>query len=578
MKITATEQTAAGRKYVPVPIGNGDLSLIVDYEGSMNQKTYSGGMIPGIRRAGVRFSTVGFQLTPLGYFLIGPESKTEPESWSQTLDTRAGMVSSRCVYTNGTVLESESFCHPERPLICLRRRISGHEPLVFQYILPEDDLMTITGDPSEGIKIKFPGLLGNTEFIRITADKNISFEKNADGWSFSTMEREICIFINFGAEKPNSTFEEYKALSAAAWEKFYAEGRPLPHLSDKIAEVCETSLYHLKISSTKWSIPVGLFDTHWHGRYFGFDESFCADGLIAAGHLAEARKVIEFRYEHLDAARKRAYYYFQKTSDAVRYVWQAVEAPGVETAYPSFWLEHYFHMAIIAETAWNYVQASGDKEFLRDTAYPIIRGCAEFYRIHMLYFHDGKVSVGRCTDLERLGAARENAFMTSCGIIANFRIAAQAAETLGLDPEQTATWRDLADRIAENLANDGTKYIPYPECPDKSIAVLAGLYPFPALPASDPMQKAAVEDFFRNASTAGNMYPTGKSVCAWYAAWMAIAAARLGMKDVALKLIEETAEQTGCFSEIFEIYESGNHPWFTTAEGIFLRAVRELAN
>ena len=45
MKITTTETTAAGRNYVPLPLGNGDLSLQLDFQGSMEQTEYSG-MVP----------------------------------------------------------------------------------------------------------------------------------------------------------------------------------------------------------------------------------------------------------------------------------------------------------------------------------------------------------------------------------------------------------------------------------------------------------------------------------------------------------------------------------------------------
>ena len=43
-------------------------------------------------------------------------------------------------------------------------------------------------------------------------------------------------------------------------------------------------------------------------------------------------------------------------------------------------------------------------------------------------------------------------------------------------------------------------------------------------------------------------------------------------------ILEECAADTGCFSELFEIHETGSHPWFTTAEGVFLEAVMELQN
>jgi hypothetical protein len=71
---------------------------------------------------------------------------------------------------------------------------------------------------------------------------------------------------------------------------------------------------------------------------------------------------------------------------------------------------------------------SGDRTFLESKGYPVISRCADFYQAQAVYeVGGGRVIVGKCTDLERLGAGRENAFMTTCGVIATFTAAADAA-------------------------------------------------------------------------------------------------------------------------------------------------------
>jgi len=72
------------------------------------------------------------------------------------------------------------------------------------------------------------------------------------------------------------------------------------------------------------------------------------------------------------------------------------------------------------------------------------------------------------------------------------------------------------------------------------------------------------------------MYPLGQSLCTWYAGMLAMTLARLDMPDRAAEILRNAVRSTGCFSEIFEIYEIGYRPYFGTAEGIFLQATNEL--
>ncbi len=297
--------------------------------------------------------------------------------------------------------------------------------------------------------------------------------------------------------------------------------------------------------------------------------------MASSGHLSIAKRIPAFWHSHLEAALTRSSLYAGKTDGSARYVWTGIETPGIETS-NGMWTDHIFNMATIALGAYDYCELSGDRDFLRDAAYPVMRGCAEFYRLRAVYrMGDGRVIIGYCTDLERLGAGRLNAFMTTCGAAATFNAAAASADMLGVDADLAGQWRRLAEELLAHLPHDGEKYLPYPDCKEKSIAVLAGLCPFRSLPADNSLMVKAVDDFLA-AGSAGNMYPMGKSICTWYAGWIAIALIRLGRYVQAWRFIEDTANDTGCFSEIYEVHEKHLRPWFSTGEGCFTHAVNEL--
>ena len=577
MLLTTSNRSIDDKSYSPPPLGNGDLQLFIDYQGSMEQTEYRL-ITPGIRRAGIRYDSPTFPLVPFGYFRLRPEGDDAPVRWTQSLDTREAFVTSEAEYADGTVVRSESFCCLTQNIIVLRRRIDGPRKLRVEYHL-DAKRMERTGTPETGLSYRIDGLTQDKGTIHFFADQALVFSGGGTSWTATTPEREICLYLCFGDEEAaharKQGFEGLFREHCEAWDAFHNEGFVnLP--SESIQQVYESSIYHLRITSTRWSLPTGLFDTYWQGHYFAFDESIAGRGFLSAGHFNCTRKITEFRKAQLEAALERVSGYC-KGNGAARYVWETIEVPGLEGAPGGHWLDHYFHMAMVARMAWDNYDYSGDLDFLRDTAYPVIRACAEFHRLQACYDHAGVITIGKCCDLERLGPMRENPFLTSCGAIANFEIAARAAKILDVDSELIPVWLRFARGLRKSLPNDGTKYLPYPGCPERSIAVLGGLVPFPVLPRDDPLQIAAVEDFLTNGrESAGNMYPLGKSVCTWYAVWMAIAHLRMGRPGQTLSMLEETAKDTGCFSEIFEIHEVGMRPWFTTGEGLFVGAVNEL--
>ncbi len=596
MILGCDSKSAQGRNYMPPPIGNGDISAIIDMRGVQRRANYFG-MIPGIRRAGRRYDTRQREMIPFGFV---DDSSGEPAEWTQALDTGNGLVSSKCVYADGSTLESEAFAHLELPVIAFRKTFKGK--YAFSYVLAGNEsertlpkrLETIISTHGNGIDIAYgvSGLDSYRGMISILCERPVKVEVDGNKFSLSIDDGPASFFLIFS---DSMDAEDFHALngklkkkviekgfagllesSSAAWRDFNEEGY-VKLAKRKWQEVYETSLYHLRISSTKWSIPVGLFDTHWQARYFGFDESFCHWGLLRSGHISTAKKVPEFRHSVLEKAKYRAFSYFgQNDADTgARYHWETDEN-GDDATPPGFWLEHIFPMANIALSAWDQYLYSGDMQYLASTGYEIIMRAADFYltqRIHEA--PGGRLIVGSCTDLERLGAGRENAFMTTCGVIATFEAAEEAAALLGKDAAKAERWKEAARRLKESLPVEDGRYVPYPGCPQKSIAVFSGSFPYRCLEPDDRKQLAAIEDFLANEKAYGNMYPVGNSVCVWYAAWKGIAFARLGDMKRARACVEQAASEASCFSEIFEIANPAHHPWFTTAEGSYVQMLVE---
>jgi hypothetical protein len=583
-------------QYIPPPIGNGQLSVMVDMEGIQRQKAWLHNMTPMIWWAGRRYETRMGELIPFGY--IGQDTGTVAE-WRQTLDPIRACTETDCTYEDGRRIRTEAFVHLDLPVLAVRKTFSGTYTFTYTLAQPGADgvlpkQMRILPTPfANGVDINYEVLGQKAYHGRVLLFSDCSAKVKVAGNRFSLTVEDgpasfFLVFVDTISHsdvaraalelREKATAEGFDGLFAshcASWADYWDEGYvrfPEGDLSD----VYNTAQYHLRISTTPWSIPTGIFATHWHGKYFGFDEHFCYLGLATSGHLGISRNVPEFRHKGLPQAIHRAFSYFKQdnTLTGARYHWETDEHGG-ELAPSGFWLEHIFHTANIALSSWYQYRFTGDREFLAEKGYPVISRCADFYRTQHVYEFGERVIIGKCTDLERLGAGRENAYMTTCSAITTFEAAANAARVLGIDEDRAERWQFLADKLRESLPQANGQYVPYPNCPEKSVAVFAGTFPYPAVAVDDPRQERAIADFMIDEKTYGNMYPVGNSVCVWYAGWMGIAFARLGQLDRARICIEQAIGETNCFHEIFEISSPAHHPWFTTAEGSFVQLVNE---
>ena len=566
------------KRYAPIPIGNGDLSLMIDYSGGNDRTdpTYS------LHRAGIRQQAFFSPLFPFGRITQKYSGNSnEVIKWSQSLDTANGLISCRIVHKNGASLESRVFCHLEKNVIAFHK-IRRNTPGIYTFRFECGDAPRMRFEPcDDGLRWSFDGLAEYQGTIHFLSDIPLHRKFENGVYSFSTSAEEFTFFMVF--DEPDlpahPVFDELLAESAEAWKPFWNEAYvKIP--DEELMKTYEVSRYHLRINQTRWSMPVGLFNTHFAGHYFAFDEFFCAHALASCGHFSLLKKIIDFRYEGLPWAKYRANGYYHNVRKDARWAWETLE-DFEEGCLPGHWQDHIFHMAHIALETWYYCCYSGDREYLRQKGLAILEACAEFYMNQaVISLPDGRKIITKCCDLERLGPGRENAYLTTCGVMATLQVTAECFIAENYCTERAAEYLETIKALRQSLPQDENFYFAVPGNEQRSVAVLGGIYPYDSIMGfEDEKQRRTIFDFMENDAEFGSMYPhAGKkgNLCCWYAAWESIVLSRYGLRDKACEILRDKAESTGIFGQIYELYSVDRLPWFATGEGIFIQAVNEL--
>ncbi|HSU53085.1 MAG TPA: DUF5703 domain-containing protein [Candidatus Dormibacteraeota bacterium] len=116
--------------------------------------------------------------------------------------------------------------------------------------------------------------------------------------------------------------------------------------------------------------------------------------------------------------------------------------------------------AKIAHLYWQAYQCSLDKGFLRDWAYPMLKGVAEFYRTYpnLRKGDDGKYHIRDVNNHEPVWGATDSQEEIAAirGILP---VAIRASETLGVDAEFRTVWRDLLENLAPLPTNESGQWV-----------------------------------------------------------------------------------------------------------------------
>ena len=604
-------------RYSPPILANGDIGMLVDYRNCQFQDEPSYKTIhaigvpyfPATCRQGRR--TAGKKLVTFGRIeeevWIGGKC-LKPSTWTQHLDIRKAESVCRNGYEGEAQVDSVAFIAQTKPVIAVRKSFGGAvEKYVFKWAFKRPGLSGKR--PSETTFEIKPGVIAfhvdrgekkvGSKYVDQSIDGTVSLLCDASAAKASveggdtltlTLEKpqgEVAFFVVF-ADSMDKKPLAAAAVTAQGWDALRAEherawadfwGDTYVELPEKDLErTYYTALYNLKCWSTQWSVPIGILPTHWHGSFFGF--GFNGAAFAAAGHQAEAEKIARFWRSIYGVAKWRAGSLVKDrdVDSGIRYTWQTAE-DGSELCSGGRFIDHHFNQATIPADCWNAYLYNNDTNFLAEVAYPVIKGCTQYFQ-HWLVQEtkDGRTIIGPVCDLERLPCPAKNAFLTTCGAIYDFERAAEAAEILGVDGDKVGEWRRLAAALRRDLPKKDGRYQPFEGCEQISVGTLGGLFPYGVLPVDDPHQLAAVEFFDKNGIVMGNMYNVGTRICTWYAAWTANAFARLRRGDDAARNLRLANQSVGFFNEIFEINEPAYRscPWCQAPQATFIQTVHEM--
>ena len=596
----AAFETTVESPEIPVLLSNGRLTALVDdalavpAELRIGEKTWPNAIV----WEGRRMTAPGYRLIPHGRFrphvTVGGKPLGEPVRRVQTFDT--GRAETRIVRTfaDGVTLEGAAFVAADENVIALRLEVKGAPSAEFDLAFEQPTDERIVASLSDGAYPRRFRMKSYGRTVTETAVDIVRLERGPCAADF------LLVFAD-SLEKSKGTVEDrlaasvgrlselgYEGLRAAhraAWSRYYGEGSCVVP-DERILRMREMAEYQLRCCVTEWSIPVGMVPNMWEGKIFAFDEMYAVQGLLSAGHLSSAARATDYRRATLrDAHARNGSWgwsnYRKGHSFGARWVWQAMEDDVTEGGRPGFWLDHLFHMATVARSAWLQYRFSNDLAYLRETSYPVLMECARYFRWNCLYENpsDGSLFFGKCTDLERLGPARERATLTTVGAIHTLRNAAEASGLLSTNATEAADLRACADRLERSLAVEDGRFLAFPGCAEESMGTLAGFFPFPIFPREHPVMRKTVEHFLAHGAKAGNMYAVGKQVCPWYAATMSVAAGMTGDRTAPLRWIDEAGRSAGEWGEYWEINEKGGarmRPWFMTAAANTLYAIDRL--
>jgi hypothetical protein len=107
----------------------------------------------------------------------------------------------------------------------------------------------------------------------------------------------------------------------------------------------------------------------------------------------------------------------------------------------------------ICKPLWLHYRYTGDKAFLREVAYPVIKECARFMAAYVTEQSDGNLHIVPTVSPEHWGLTsrfERNRDSTSSLTMTRYllRAAADAAEILGEDRDEAVRWRAVSKRLA----------------------------------------------------------------------------------------------------------------------------------
>jgi hypothetical protein len=285
-------------------------------------------------------------------------------------------------------------------------------------------------------------------------------QDGADLWAFAQRELEDASALGLEglqAEQAAAVKAGRRALRAIAWangnEIMAAPDAVLPSLRKPGGYYGDVAL--CSVGSTKFCFQdAGL----WHDD-FHLNE-IRAEGMLTLGQFEELLPYCQMIHTLLPQAQENARAVYELPGAMYPLVHFPLRCHGIAHTNLT-WEQDMGLNGLVSKPLWLYYRYTGDKAFLGEVAYPVLRECALFNAAYLSEEKDGRLHLVPTVSPEHWGLTarfERNRDATSALALTKYLLvsAAAAAETLGEDLKEAARWKASAERLAgyPTLASD----------------------------------------------------------------------------------------------------------------------------
>ena len=346
-------------------------------------------------------------------------------------------------------------------------------------------------------------------------------------------------------------FDAIRAANKDCWRELW-KGRIVIESDDpRWQALSDAALFYILSSthpSSQSSTSIfGLATWHDYHYYYGhvmWDIETFVSPVLSLLQPGAARAILDYRTRNLESARSNARL---RGREGLQFPWESDPSSGQECApMPGSASWHEDHVSLdVARAFVFHAQTTGDALFLRDAAWPVVSGVAEWIRSRVKKTGRGFEILSAMGIAEREQES-DNAAFTNMLAAMVLRDAVRMASQLGLDPRPE--WTEIADALVMPMrgkvmvSHDGFRTN---EEKGATPDPLMGVFPV-GFPMTENVRRETLD--FYLARTDG--YIGSPMLSALYGVW----AARAGDRDAAARLLGDGYGrfEAGRFSQILE--------------------------
>ena len=303
--------------------------------------------------------------------------------------------------------------------------------------------------PSDVKLIKGPYRLGLMVSVPVEKGRTYKFAKytavSREGWGGDAQAT-----LAFARAARASGFDALLEAHVSAWHELW-QSDVLIDGDARAQQALHSDLYYLLSNTTvgtAWPMGACALTPNYAGHAFWDSDSWVFPALLLL-YPERAKPIVMFRHRTMQPARERARQYGAR---GTMYPWESDPETGVDhTPYFAYGVWREIHVnADIAIAQWQYYLATGDRAWLREYGWPVIRELAEFWVSRVeLNAAEHRYEIHHVTSPDEAYDDVSNDSFTNASARKALDIAVAAAREVGAAPDPR--W----ERIARQM------YIPF---------------------------------------------------------------------------------------------------------------------